>query len=128
MKDPRVQKLCHQLIHYSCELTKGQRVLIEMFGHQPELVAALVSEAYAAGAEPIVRLRDMTVQRALMRGASAEKWGFEAENDAALMRQKAMTGFTGRSGNDELGTGFWVNEFPRNQIEAVKANYFWGGR
>ena len=64
----------------------GERVLIEMFGHQPELVACLIEETYAAGAEPIVRLRDMTVQRALMRGANAEKWIFEAENDAALMR------------------------------------------
>ena len=75
------------MIRYSCELKAGQRVLIEMFGHQPELVATLVNEAYAVGAEPIVRLRDMTVQRALMRGATAEKWAFEAENDAALMRQ-----------------------------------------
>lgn len=57
-----------------------------MFGHQPELVATLVEEAYAAGAEPIVRLRDMTVQRALLRGGTAEKWAFEAENDAALLR------------------------------------------
>lgn len=64
----------------------GERVLIEMFGHQPELVACLIEETYAAGAEPIVRLRDMTVQRALMRGANAEKWAFEADNDAALMR------------------------------------------
>jgi hypothetical protein len=47
---------------------------------------------------------------------------------AALMYKKSETGFIGRSGNDDLGTGFWVNEFPRNQIEAVKGNYFWGGR
>lgn len=47
---------------------------------------------------------------------------------ASLMIKKAQTGFVGRSGNDELGTGFWVNEFPRNQVEAVLNNYFWGGR
>jgi hypothetical protein len=45
-----------------------------------------------------------------------------------LMIKKAETGFVGRSGNDELGTGFWVNEFPKNQIESVRSNYFWGGR
>lgn len=45
----------------------------------------------------------------------------------ALMINKAKTGYSGRSGNDELGTGFWVNEFPKNQIEKIKANYFWGG-
>jgi hypothetical protein len=47
---------------------------------------------------------------------------------ASLMIKKAETGFVGRSGNDELGTGFWVNEFPKNQIESVRSNYFWGGR
>ncbi|MDD3213971.1 MAG: aminopeptidase, partial [Eubacteriales bacterium] len=86
MKDPRTKKLCNLLVNYACELKPGERVLIELFGHQPELAAALVREVYAAGAEPIVRLRDMTVQRELLRGATAEKWTFEAEHDAAVMR------------------------------------------
>lgn len=47
---------------------------------------------------------------------------------AALMFKKAQTGYMGRSGNDDLGTGFWINEFPKNQIEAIRQNYFWGGR
>lgn len=46
---------------------------------------------------------------------------------ACLMIKKAQTGYVGRGGNDEMGTGFWVNEFPKNQIETVKSNYFWGG-
>lgn len=46
---------------------------------------------------------------------------------AALMMNKAATGFVGRGGNDDLGTGFFVNEFPRNQIETVKKNYPWFG-
>lgn len=46
---------------------------------------------------------------------------------AALMIKKAQTGYVGRAGNDEMGTGFFVNEFPKNQVEAVKKNYFWGG-
>jgi hypothetical protein len=47
---------------------------------------------------------------------------------AALMIKKAQTGYVGRAGSDELGGGFWLNEFPRNQIDTVKSNYFWGGR
>jgi hypothetical protein len=47
---------------------------------------------------------------------------------AILMINKAKTGFAGRGGNDELGTGFWVNEFPRTQIEKIQANYPWMGR
>ena len=50
MKDPRMLKLCHQLVHYACDVKAGERVLIELFGHQPEMVAALVNEVYAVGA------------------------------------------------------------------------------
>lgn len=46
---------------------------------------------------------------------------------ASLMMKKAESGYVGRSGNDDLGSGFWVNEFPRNQIEAVASNYPWYG-
>jgi len=46
---------------------------------------------------------------------------------AALMIKKAQTGYVGRAGNDEMGTGFFVNEFPKNQIDEVKSHYFWGG-
>ena len=61
-------------------------MLIENFGVEPEAVTALIREAYAAGAEPIVILRDMRVQRALMLGATAEKWDEEARVDADRMR------------------------------------------
>ena len=114
MKDPRVQKLCHQLIHYATAMQPGERVLIEMFGHQPELVATLVAEAYAAGAEPVVRLRDMTVMRALMHGANAEKWAFEAENDAALMR--GVQAYIGIRAND--------NSFETSDVTTAKTQHY----
>lgn len=42
---------------------------------------------------------------------------------AALMRMKAMTGFSGRAGNTDAGESYWVNEFPSRVIEAVRWNY-----
>lgn len=50
-----------------------------------------------------------------------------ARQMACLMIKKAQTGYVGRSGNDELGSGFFVNEFPKNQIDFVKSNYPWMG-
>ena len=87
MKDPRLTQLSRQLIRYSCELKKGERVLIELFGRNPEIAAELVREAYAVGAEPYVVLRDNTVQRALMMGAGAARWDEEAKLDAARMKE-----------------------------------------
>ena len=99
-------------------MRKGERVLIEMFGHQPELVATLVNETYAVGAEPIVRLRDMTVQRALMRGATAEKWDFEAENDAALMR--GVQAYIGIRANDN---GFETSDVSEEKTKLFGKHY-----
>lgn len=49
MKDPRIETLAKNLINYSIRLQKGEKVLIENFGLQKELVTALVKETYAAG-------------------------------------------------------------------------------
>jgi len=114
MKDPRMLTLSSQLIRYCTAMQPGERVLVEMFGHQPELVAAVVNEAYAAGAEPVVRLRDMTVMRALMRGATQAKWAFEAENDAALMR--GVQAYIGIRAND--------NSFETGDVSAEKTELY----
>jgi len=58
VKDPRIEKLARNLINYSVQLQKGEKVLIENFGLQRELVTALVKEAYAAGGYPFVLLKD----------------------------------------------------------------------
>lgn len=42
---------------------------------------------------------------------------------AALMRQKAQTAFGGRAGNPETGETFYINEFPRLQIDKIAENY-----
>ena len=41
MKDPRIETLAKNLINYSVKLQKGEKVLIENFGLQRELVKAL---------------------------------------------------------------------------------------
>lgn len=85
MRDPRLEQLSRQLIRYSCELKKGERVLIENFGVERAFVTALIREAYEVGAEPIVWLRDAAVQRALLLNGTREKWEEEARIDMARM-------------------------------------------
>ena len=46
MLDPRIDKLANVLIHHSCRLQSGQKVLIEAFDlPEPNLVCRLVDEA-----------------------------------------------------------------------------------
>lgn len=99
MKDPRIQKLASQLIQYSCRLKKNEKVLIENTGIEKEMVIALVEEAYKVGAIPFVSLKDPTVERTLLKGASSAQYDIMAKNEAELMEQ--MDAYIGlRSGNN----------------------------
>ena len=99
MKDPRIEKLAHNLINYSVELQKGEKVLIENFGFQKELVNALVKEAYKAGGFPFVSIKDPEVERAMRLGASEKHFEEIASYEATVM--KDMDAYIGlRSGGN----------------------------
>lgn len=100
MKDPRIEKLAKNLINYSVQLKPGEKVLIENFGLQRELVVALVKEAYAAGGYPFVSLKDQQVDRALLMGAVQEQFEMKAEFEANVM--KNMDAYIGLRSGDNI--------------------------
>ncbi|WP_153127180.1 aminopeptidase [Peribacillus tepidiphilus] len=100
MKDPRIQTLAKNLINYSVKLQKGEKVLIENFGLQRELVNALVKEAYAAGGYPFVLLKDHQVDRALLMGAEREQFEMIAKFEANVMSQ--MDAYIGLRSGDNI--------------------------
>ena len=87
MTDPRIKTLAHNLIHYSCNLQPGEKILIENTGIQTDLVRALVESAYEAGGIPFVWLKDPSVERALLMGMTKERAAILADHEAALMAQ-----------------------------------------
>ena len=112
MKDPRLTQLAHNLIHYSCELKPGERVLIENTGLQREFVAALVREAYAVGGQPFVQINDPVIQRELMMGAGEAQLETLAGFDG--MRMEAMQAYIGiRSGDNSYET----SDVPPEQVQ-----------
>ncbi len=100
MKDPRIQTLARNLINYSVRLQKGEKVLIENFGLQRELVVALVEEAYKAGGYPFVSLKDVQVDRALLMGAHEEQFNMKADFEANVM--KNMDAYIGLRSGDNI--------------------------
>ncbi|MEG0742230.1 MAG: aminopeptidase [Clostridia bacterium] len=118
MKDPRLEKLSQQLIRYSCGLKKGERVLIENFGVERELIAALVTEAYAVGAKPVVVLRDKMVERALLMGGTAEQWDEEAKRDAERMLE--MDAYIGIRAGDN---GYETADVPPEKVKLYLQHY-----
>jgi aminopeptidase len=112
MKDPRIEKLAKNLINYSVKLQKGEKILIENFKLETELVTALVKEAYAVGAYPFVSIKDHKVDRALLMGATEEHFNMVAEYEANVM--KDMDAYIG------LRSGVNINELSDVPAENMK--------
>lgn len=103
MKDARVDKLARQLIRYSTRLTAGENVLIEAFDVPPDIVAALVREARAVGAHPIVMLKTNQILRAQYTHADDTSFSLAGKLEKAWMEQmQAYIGIRGSQNITEL--------------------------
>ncbi|UCZ52316.1 aminopeptidase [Bacillus shivajii] len=100
MRDPRIQTLAKNLINYSVDLQKGEKILIENFGVQKELVNALVESAYEAGGIPFVSLKEHEVNRTLLMGASEEQQQLTAQFEANVMKE--MDAYIGLRAGDNI--------------------------
>lgn len=87
MRDPRLQILARNLVHYSVSVQPGESVLIDMVGDEHEIVKALIEEVYAAGGQPFVQLTDPQVQRKWLSSASKEQIEKQTSFDVARMRE-----------------------------------------
>lgn len=102
--DKRIEKLAQNLINYSCELKKGEKVLISLAGFEAlPLVKALVKEAYRIEAIPFVDISHNGIQRELLLGATNEQFEFLANLDSEKMAgMDAYIGIGSQSNNSEL--------------------------
>jgi aminopeptidase len=82
MTDPRYSKLARLLITYSCNLKKGDHVLIDAIDIPDEFTVELMRTARAAGATPLVEVRHGRVTRELLRGTD--------DTHAAIVRDIEM--------------------------------------
>ncbi len=99
MIDPRMETLAKQLVHYSTNLQKGEKVLVEMIGEETDLVTAIVKEVHKAEAIPFVTIKRPTVTRALLMEATEEQIQDMASWE--LERMKTVDAYIGiRSGNN----------------------------
>ncbi len=99
MNDPRIEKLAHNLINYSCELKKGEKILIENIGNEVPLSRALIREAYKVGAIPYLTIKNPELERVLLEQCTEEQVKDMARYE--LARMKDMDAYIGiRSGDN----------------------------
>jgi aminopeptidase len=103
VRDPRLNDLAENLISYSTDLQAGEKILIENFGLEQELVKALVEKSYEAGGIPFVSLKDHEINRSLLMSASEEQQKLTADFEASVMKQMdAYIGLRAGSNISEL--------------------------
>lgn len=87
MLDNRNRILAQNLVNYSVELKKGEKVLIEVFGEAEQLVKELISEVYKAGGVPFITKKDNRLTRIWLKNADEEQIKMQANFEIARMTQ-----------------------------------------
>lgn len=101
MKDIRLDKLANLLVNYSCELKKGEKVLIEATGIEPALVLALIDEVYKVGAYPFIETFNSQITRGLLINMTKELAQSMAKY--SICRMQEMDAYIGiRGGNNSF--------------------------
>ncbi|MDR2166917.1 MAG: aminopeptidase [Clostridiales bacterium] len=102
--DSRIVKLAKNIVHYSCELKAGEKVLVQAFGTESlPLLRQIVKEVHAVGAIPFVETHLNTIRRELFLGANEEYFNTAAEVDALMMsKMDAYVGIRGDQNPSEL--------------------------
>ena len=103
MTDPRYTKLAETLLHYSCELQPGEKVLIEAIDVPHAFTNELVRVAHASGIVPSVALKSNVVLRRLLMDATEEQLEVMARGEETVMGlQDAYIGVRGSPNVSEL--------------------------
>ena len=118
MQDLRINALAKGLINYSCELKKGEKVLIEAKGIDYMLINALVKEAYNVGAYPFVEIYDNRVTRELLMGQTEEGAKLKAKFDAYRMQE--MDAYIGVRGGENCNE---LSDVPEKNMKAESEYY-----
>lgn len=90
--DTRIKRLADILVHYSCNVQKGEHVLVTYDGASARpLVKQIIKEVYACGGYPYTEIRDSSIQREILLGCSEEQLAFM--NEYQLKQMEGMQAY-----------------------------------
>jgi aminopeptidase len=121
MKDPRFTELARLLVHHSCKIEKGEKVLIEAFDIPPEFTVELVRTIAAAGGVPLVNTYSQLIQRALFQTTTEQQMKLWRDIDRARMEQ--MDAYIGVRGSHNIAE---TSDIPRERMDLYEKHYWHG--
>lgn len=118
LKDIRQQTLAKNLVNYSCELKKGEKVWIDAFGVDYQFVNLLIEEVYKAGGEPYPLIHDNRIKRAWLNEVNDNMLKYLAERDAKMMGD--MQAYIGVRGGEN---SYELSDVPADKMKNFMALY-----
>lgn len=117
--DDRIKLLAHNLVNYSMNVQKGEKVYIHYVGDSTrELARQLIKEVYAAEGIPFPHYTDQKVQRETLLHCTEEQLKLMAKIDAAEMDQ--MDCYVGVRGTDNITE---LADVPSDKMELYERLY-----
>ncbi len=98
--DPRYQKLAKQLVHYSCTVQAGEKVMLDLAEVPDALGVALIREIRAVGADPLVRVIHTALNKEMLTGATESQ--YELINELDVAQFKAMDAYIAFRGSHNI--------------------------
>ena len=104
MRDPRIERLADLLLDHSCDIKRGEKVLIEAFDlSDATLVGRLIQGAAERGAVPLVSWKSNAVLRSLYQAASEESMKLAGQIESARMELvQAYIGIRGATNSSQF--------------------------
>lgn len=118
MMDPRLNDLARVLVNFSTSLKKGEKVLIEAIGVDPQVVIAVLRAVKARGGIPLVTLKTPLVMREILRNATVDSLKLAASCEK--FRMKKMDAYIGIRGGDNL---FETSDVPVDNMQQYSAHW-----
>jgi aminopeptidase len=119
-EDPQLRKLAEQLVNYSVDLKKDERILLWVYNETSvPLAKEIINEVYRVGGVPFVDMLDERLDRALYLGTTAERYQLKFSWDSLKYSSiNAYIILDGTNNNNEL-----------SDVSAEKTNLeskYWG--
>jgi aminopeptidase len=118
MKDPRFTDLAKTLVHHSCRVKSGDKVLIEAFDIPHDFTVELVKTVAAAGGRPIVSTYQQPVLCAMFQNATEEQ--MRALGQVERARMEAVQCYIGARGTHNISE---MSDVPKEKMDLYEK--FW---
>jgi aminopeptidase len=116
MHDPRIDSLAKQLVGYSIDLRKGEKVLLDLYDVPDSIGIALIREVRRKNAIPFVRIHQSRVSREMLIGATDEQ--YKITSRLLLAEMKEMDAYIAVRGSHNISETSDVSQ--KNMQVAMK--------